>query len=155
MHTASEAGLPAETHPGSETWAPFVPNPSLGNKKLKLDPVFTQHFCHCTGHAEQLLLYSYGTILYLRVNTIGLVWFFFQFSTHIKAKNSSYLWNSAQSRLLSVASFIAQGWELWPAERCLHLREAIPKYNGNKFFIAVYLSVLINKAVWTTSVING
>lgn len=101
-----------KTHPGNETWAPCVPNPSLGNKKLKLDPVFTQHFFHYTGHAEQLLSYSSGTICYLKVNPKV---FSFQYSMHIQAKNSSHLWNSAQSCLPSVVFFIAQGWELGPA----------------------------------------
>lgn len=67
MHTASEAALPAETHPGSETWAPILPHPSLGNKKQTRSsshPAFfsLRRTCRTT-------LYSYGIIHYLKVNT--------------------------------------------------------------------------------------
>lgn len=103
--------------------APWVPNPSLGNKKLQLHPVVTQHFFHCTGHAEQLLSYSYSTTCPTNFSVI----FFFSIPHIYKQKNSSCLWNSAQSCLLPVVSCIAQRWELWPAGKVFAFKRGYSK----------------------------
>lgn len=87
---------------------PTMATKPLGNKKLKLDPVFTQHFFHCTGHAEQLLLYSYGTICYLKVNTKVSI-FFFSIPHTYKQKIPAIGGTVHKAACFFVVSFIAQG----------------------------------------------
>lgn len=58
----------------------------------------------------------------------------FQHPTHNQAKNSRYLCNSTQGHLLQFLS-LPRDKNCDQMEKCLHLREAIPKSKGNLFSV--------------------
>lgn len=90
-------------------------------------------------------LYSYGIIRYLKVNT-NISIFFPVFHTHTSKRFQLFVEHYRNPSAFS-SFFRCPEMRTVTSWKCLQFREAIPKYKGNKFCIAAYLSVLINKAV--------
>lgn len=129
--TAGRAGLPA--NPPRQWNLGSLQAKSISGKQLtrnsdRLHPAF---FFHCTGHAEQLLLYSYAIAQYLGVNT-KLKNFFSAFHTLSSKKFKVLL--KQYPKPPSVVSFIAQGWELWPAGKVFALKRGYSKIQRKTIF---------------------